>query len=234
MVIVATYGSTFDMLPTVLNLTQLEFGIRKVVKRVLGLSAVIFPQSSDIEDTDKDRIGDAFGILCFHKKRTKEQMLRILEKVDSQGELNRYFVWALWSQCDEADWILANLPEELRGRVSARYLAGDLGNQPAVFILALMDGFIDVGKGDSEILAEAQSAFENPNFDEVQIQILEKNKQRGARIIQYLKLCGYKIEKMGVSESGIGFCVYRQIRVSKTPSHYFYIRYVFDSSKYLT
>lgn len=63
----STHSSTFDMLPTVLNLTQLEFGIRKVVKKTLGLDAVVFPQSVDNEGKDQDRLGDVFGILCFHK-----------------------------------------------------------------------------------------------------------------------------------------------------------------------
>jgi hypothetical protein len=47
------------MLPTVLNLTQLEFGIRKVVKKTLGLDAVIFPQSAENDEKNKDRLGDA-------------------------------------------------------------------------------------------------------------------------------------------------------------------------------
>jgi hypothetical protein len=218
-VIVATHGSTFDMLPTVLNLTQLEFGIRKVVKRVLGLDAVVFPQSSDIEDVNKDRIGDAFGILCFHKKRTKEQMLGILEKAHSLEKLCRYFVWALWGQCDEVEWILGNLSEDLRGRVSDRYIAGDLQNQPRAFIVALDDRVKDVEKGDSQILAEVQSALENPDFGEVQVQISEKYKLRGARIIQFLELCGYKIEQLGKSASSVGYQVHRQRPISNTKPH---------------
>jgi len=56
-----TQSSPFDMLPTVLNLTQLEFGIRKVVKKTLGLDAVVFPQSADNEDKDQNRLDDALA-----------------------------------------------------------------------------------------------------------------------------------------------------------------------------
>lgn len=214
-----TQSSPFDMLPTVLNLTQLEFGIRKVVKKTLGLDAVVFPQCADSEDEDQDRLGDAFGILCFHKGRTKEKLLDILKKVHSRGKLHRYFVWALWDQCDEIEWILGNLSQDLRGRVSDRYIAGDLQSQPQAFIVALDDRVEDVEKGDSQILAEVQSALENPDFDDVQVQISEKYKRRGARIIQFLELCGYKIEQLGESASSVGYQVHRQRPISNTKSH---------------
>jgi hypothetical protein len=204
------------MLSTVLNLTQLEVGIRKVVKRVLGLDAVVFPQSSDNEEKDKDRMGDAFGVLCFHKGRTKEELLHILEKAHLRGKLSRYFVWASWSQCDIMEWILGNLSEGLRGRVSARYIVGDLRNQPQVFSVVLVEGVKDVEKGDSQILSEMQSALENPDFDEVQIQISEKYKRRGARIIQFLELCGYKIEQLGESAPNASYRVRQQRQVSNT------------------
>lgn len=124
--------------------------------------------------------------------------------------MNRYFVWALWDQCDEIEWMLRNLSEELRGRVSERYIAGDLRNQLKVFSGVLVDGFKDVEKGDSQMLGEVQSALENPDFREVQIQISERNKQRGARILQYLRLCGYEIEKLGVSADSVGLLVYQR------------------------
>jgi hypothetical protein len=142
------------MLPTVLNLTQLEVGIRGVVKKVLGLDAVVFPQSSDYKDKDKDRMGDAFGILCFHKGRTKTKLLHILEKAHSRGKFNRYFIWAFSDQCDEVEWILRNLSEDLRGRVFARYILGDLRNQPRAFIVALDDRVKDVEKG--EVLSDSR------------------------------------------------------------------------------
>lgn len=60
-----TQSSPFDMLPTVLNLTQLEFGIRKVVKKTLGLDAVVFPPSADNEDKDQENQPKTAKKRCF-------------------------------------------------------------------------------------------------------------------------------------------------------------------------
>jgi hypothetical protein len=73
-----TNNGQFDLLPTALNLTMIEFGAGEILKNSRQLDAIVTPTSIRNGVT---LIQNPIGILCF-QRRTTTQMVTALNNAD--------------------------------------------------------------------------------------------------------------------------------------------------------